>query len=590
MTAGVLLVHGYTGGPGDVTPLGEALAKSLGPDRITSLRLPGHPSETPLPFDAPLFESAIIQAANTLKTSCNRLVVFGHSTGGCLALSALAAGRIRPDLIVLAAVPRQAGARDLARWQAHRADRGKPSTSPGFTDVCRMVSLINRTGKTVYDTGCPVLILHGDHDGLVDPRSAREWSQKFRGETRTVILPGAGHHFPAQPGTAAYVGSIITGAVRDLSKDSPPACIIDQLKAVEPGISPFLERSPGAAAHLAGCPGAGRVAGEAENLPRTPDHDPVFANIEITTRCNLSCRFCMRTRLGIRGKDMDFDLFCRILERLPHAYRITLVGLGEPLLHPRIIDFVDWIKASGRWAGLVTNAHQLTPSLSQSLIAAGLDSIVFSMDAPDQAMAGRLRAGMDMERVLAHIKAFIRQENHSGRQLSKAVFTALSMPSLDRLPGLVDLVSILGVDVLMLSDLNFHHNLDRSLLKSIDGPGKETIREALKKAFSKNFPVLSVHGIEEFGLRKRYHRYLALPPSKLYTRPATRSHCLSPWQTLPVNVEGRAYLCDCQPDKIAGSLLNQPFDAIWNGALFQAHRKRMTGNHPPEICRICPRF
>jgi MoaA/NifB/PqqE/SkfB family radical SAM enzyme len=49
-------------------------------------------------------------------------------------------------------------------------------------------------------------------------------------------------------------------------------------------------------------------------------------------------------------------------------------------------------------------------------------------------------------------------------------------------------------------------------------------------------------------------------------------------------------VCDCQPDKIIGNILNTPLDEIWNNVMMMAHRERMTGNNPPSACRACPRY
>jgi radical SAM protein with 4Fe4S-binding SPASM domain len=84
--------------------------------------------------------------------------------------------------------------------------------------------------------------------------------------------------------------------------------------------------------------------------------------------------------------------------------------------------------------------------------------------------------------------------------------------------------------------------------------------------------------------------YLAVPASKIYNRSDTHQHCLSPWQTLPVNVEGDITICDCLPETKIGNLLYSPFSKIWNGIEFKAHRRKMRSSLPPAACRRCPRF
>jgi hypothetical protein len=102
--------------------------------------------------------------------------------------------------------------------------------------------------------------------------------------------------------------------------------------------------------------------------------------------------------------------------------------------------------------------------------------------------------------------------------------------------------------------------------------------------------VLSVWGLEEFALDVRYRDYLLLRGDQVAHRSPRHSHCASPWQTIPVRVDGGLTLCDCQPSAVIGNIYQQPVTAWWNGSIMMEHRQRMLGEDPPEACRICPRF
>jgi len=49
--------------------------------------------------------------------------------------------------------------------------------------------------------------------------------------------------------------------------------------------------------------------------------------------------------------------------------------------------------------------------------------------------------------------------------------------------------------------------------------------------------------------------------------PNVYRHRLSVPQTVPVNVQGYVTVCDSQPEKTAGNLLNQPISEIWNNEI-----------------------
>ena len=286
---------------------------------------------------------------------------------------------------------------------------------------------------------------------------------------------------------------------------------------------------------------------------------------------------------------MPRDRFGRLLDLLPHAWRVTLAGLGEPLLHPDVAGLVSEASSRGRRVAIVTNAVLLTEEMSRRLIDAGLDAITFSLDTADIGTASAVRAGAALETSIGNIRTFAAVSSET-RPVAKAVFSAVSSSTVPHLERLVETVARLGVDALMLSDLNFQANLSRTVWKNADDRTKAAIHRSIRKAFSLRLPVLSVTGLEEFAPATRYRDHLLIPPSRLYERRNRRRFCLSPWQTLPVDVEGAATPCDCRPGEPFGNVLDQPFGELWNGSRMRDHRRRMLEESPPGACAACPRF
>ncbi len=589
MGPGILLIHGFTGSPEDFGPLVQALGEACPDAELIALPLPGHDGPSP-EFAQEAFLAAIGEASASLTSEGRELIVVGHSTGGILALAAIEERGLAPRLLVLAGVPNRIDGAYLRRWNAHSQAMSENSRGRGsitFTSLARMVALINAIGSRSIE-GCPVLLLHGLEDELVPQDETLRWRERIApGAVRTVLVPGAGHHlFQGEGGDFAC--DVLVRAVRDaayaLSEEEGNT--LARLVEEEPELAKFLAVSPASARHLLRSP-SGCVQDYQPSLE--PAGEPVFANIEITTRCNLRCVFCARTASGRAAEDMAPETFQRILDLLPHAYRITLVGLGEPLLHPGVVECVAMASAQGRRVALATNALLLTPELSRDLLAAGLDGITFSLDAPTPELAAQVRAGTVLDKAIANIKAFSALAKDT-RPVARAVFSAVSMTTLPFLEELVRTVAGLDVDVLMLSDLNFRANLSQTLWQNTSDAVETTVRQAIRTAFALRLPVLSVRGLEAFALPRRYQQHLLVPPAQLYTRSALRTHCCSPWQTLAVAVDGTLTLCDCQPDRIVGKLLEQPFGELWQGAVLAEHRRRMLSDAPPEACAICPRF
>ncbi len=587
MPVGIILVHGFSGTPDDFLPLTEKLVAVHGTEAVSALTLPGHTVGESPSFDRTASVAAIAEAIGRYRREGRTILLLGHSTGGILALATLMEHRLAPDLLILASVPKRIDLAYLERWNRHRTGREAIS----FASLAQAISLVNTVGSRQVKGEFPVVVMHGADDDLVPCTEASGWAENgFERRARTVIVPSAGHDLFRGTNSALVIG-LVMGTIADHLRalTAEDTSTLDALASVEPEATRFLARSPSSGQHIARCPSGRAVAGEKPLLAPSVDTGPVFANIEITTRCNLSCSHCARTGAIMQGEDMDKGTFTAVLGLLPHAYRITLVGLGEPLLHPDVVHFVAEASAQGRRTGLVTNAMLLDPELSRKLIEAGLDSIAFSIDGATNDMVSDMRPGTDLKRVIANIKGFV-EAAKSSRSLSTAVFSAVSARSVPHLDELIDLVAGLGVHVLMVSDLNFGKNVNLTLWQNWDKATAAQVKGGVARSFKKGLPILSVRGLEEFGLWKRYGSYLLVPPDQLARRSERHTWCYSPWQTVPVSVRGEVTLCDCQPEVVLGSLLDRPLADIWSGPAMVEHRSRMLGADPPEACRLCPRF
>ena len=102
--------------------------------------------------------------------------------------------------------------------------------------------------------------------------------------------------------------------------------------------------------------------GELLLQPRLPDAKKLY--IEVTTSCNLDCRTCIRHTWGDPIAPMTEDTFQRILSGLgdfPHLERVVFTSFGEPLTHPRLLDWVSAIREQYIQVTTGTDGLLLTP-------------------------------------------------------------------------------------------------------------------------------------------------------------------------------------------------------------------------------------
>lgn len=107
------------------------------------------------------------------------------------------------------------------------------------------------------------------------------------------------------------------------------------------------------------------------NLPRQ-------VQIEVSTRCNARCRFCVVTN-GKVAADMSWETFEQALGFVGPGCTVALFGAGEGLLHPRFLDMVWACKERGAVATVTTNGVPVSKWGAGALRAAGLDRIAFSI-------------------------------------------------------------------------------------------------------------------------------------------------------------------------------------------------------------------
>lgn len=78
--------------------------------------------------------------------------------------------------------------------------------------------------------------------------------------------------------------------------------------------------------------------------------------LEITNKCNLSCDFCIKNDRKIQT--MTFEKFDYILEKLKlYTKYLYFHVLGEPLLHPKINEFINLAVEKGFNVNITTNGY-----------------------------------------------------------------------------------------------------------------------------------------------------------------------------------------------------------------------------------------
>lgn len=155
--------------------------------------------------------------------------------------------------------------------------------------------------------------------------------------------------------------------------------------------------------------------------PETQEYGnyPLSINVEITRKCNLACTFCWHKDLGEEFKvDMSMEMFKQVIDE-SSKYKIPAVnlnGLGEPMLHPEIINMIKYCKKSGVQEVMFhTNGTIMNEKIATELIKSGLDIIIFSLDSPDKKTYEDMRIKANFDAVQRNVDCFINMKKRLGQ-------------------------------------------------------------------------------------------------------------------------------------------------------------------------------
>lgn len=144
---------------------------------------------------------------------------------------------------------------------------------------------------------------------------------------------------------------------------------------------------------------------------------PMMCVLSFTYLCNSLCPNCPYTNSKIREsyKDRPFmeeDTF-KIIADQCGQYRawIRISGGGEPMLHPKAVELIEYAKKVGAKVGLITNGSKFNEENSKRLLEVHVDMIEFSVDAADPKTYGRVRKGLKWDTLVKNVKRTVKLRN-----------------------------------------------------------------------------------------------------------------------------------------------------------------------------------
>ncbi|WP_306210166.1 radical SAM protein [Actinoplanes sp. RD1] len=315
-------------------------------------------------------------------------------------------------------------------------------------------------------------------------------------------------------------------------------------------------------------------------IPPLPEH----LQLEITSACNLRCTMCLvsyRPPVNKLAGAMPAELFERLVADVPGLRRLTLQGLGEPLLSPHLPAMIRTAVERRITVGFNTNATLLHARRARELVDSGVDWLHVSLDGARAATYENIRAGATFDTVVANLAGLVAAKRAAGSRTPwvRVVFVAMR-DNVAELPGLVRLLGDLGVDELHVQNLS-HSFSDTDPAGAYEGIRSFAAEQALWTSSPPAFAEARIAAATT-GLKLRLPR--AEEPA------GDRRGCSWPWDAAYITSAGVVQPC-CMvmgDDRVAlGSLAEQSFPEIWRGAAYREFRARLSSAEPPAVCAGC---
>jgi len=149
-------------------------------------------------------------------------------------------------------------------------------------------------------------------------------------------------------------------------------------------------------------------------LPKTKkiSEYPLLVDLETVSRCNLKCPMCPTVTDEFIDKrvtpfkkgQLKYNLIEKVINEVAgKIYSLRLSWIGEPTLHPRLVDAVELAKKSGiKEISFLTNGYRLDLNYFKKLASAGVDLITVSIDGMGETY-NRIRKPLVFEETLKRL-------------------------------------------------------------------------------------------------------------------------------------------------------------------------------------------
>jgi len=335
---------------------------------------------------------------------------------------------------------------------------------------------------------------------------------------------------------------------------------------------------------------------------------PSSLSFNLTSRCNLKCKFCWQYRengifkninLTSLKEELKIQDLKKIISEVRGSLRnITLWG-GEPMLHPDFIEFATYIKELRIYLNIITNGT-LLKKFAKPLVEMQVNNLVVSVDGPPQLHDEIRKMKGSYQGIIEGIEAIKDLKYTSGKNLPTIEINfTISDLNFARIIETITLLEELSINSITISHLWW---TDKNIYDKNEEVFKTEFNSASPyfKAFIQETSKIDLKILADEILKVKERKWRIpvtfLPDlnsrevSAYYSDPKNSfkfKSCLIPWITACILPNGDLTPCSDRPDFIIGNLKKESFRRLWNNEKFKLYRRVLKRHRLFPMCARC---
>lgn len=294
--------------------------------------------------------------------------------------------------------------------------------------------------------------------------------------------------------------------------------------------------------------------------------------LELTNACNLNCIMCGRNAADFKPTMFDMEVFRSFEPMMDTIEEVTLMGWGEPTIHPNFVEMLEIIDKHSARKYFCTNGMNLK-KIKNAIFDYQVDVFAVSLDGATDATNSRIRRGSKIEQITEDLKEIVKIKKERGLKYPWINFVFCAMQSnIRELPDLVRLAAEIGIEEVKVVYLTVFG--DDLMNESLWGH-EELVREVFEEAIQVG---------DELGIILKLPHYIGEDEAgdKLH------KDCFVTWRDFFLGSDGYVRPCMSTPIHFFEYDMKKGFMEMWNSPEYQKYRSIVNNQQEMESpCKRC---